>query len=42
MIVVGKRGPGGFASFMFGSVSQVVHHAPCPVLVVHERKAATP
>ena len=35
LIVIGSRGYGGLKGSMMGSVSnQVIHHAPCPVLVV--------
>ena len=35
LLVVGRRGHGGFLGLLLGSVAQqVAHHGPCPVVIV--------
>ncbi|MEO8694997.1 MAG: universal stress protein [Acidimicrobiales bacterium] len=42
LIILGSHERGAFGRFMHGSVSDyVVHHAPCPVLVVRHTAAPT-
>jgi nucleotide-binding universal stress UspA family protein len=41
LLVVGSRGHGGFAEAMLGSVGQhLVHHAPCPVVIIRGKETA--
>ena len=41
LLIVGSRGHGELVGSLFGSVGQqLLHHADCPVLIVHPRQAA--
>jgi nucleotide-binding universal stress UspA family protein len=39
LLVVGRRGHGGFMGLLLGSVAeQAAHHSPCPVVIVSDEK----
>jgi nucleotide-binding universal stress UspA family protein len=41
LLVIGFRGHGGLSEVLLGSVSQhVLHHAPCPVVIIRDTAAA--
>jgi nucleotide-binding universal stress UspA family protein len=43
LLVVGSRGHGGFAEALLGSVGQqCVHYAPCPVVIIRDKKNPIP
>jgi nucleotide-binding universal stress UspA family protein len=40
LVIVGSRGHGGFPGLHVGSVAtQIITHAPCPVLIVRPKAA---
>lgn len=42
LIVIGRRGLGGFKRLLLGSVSEsVAHHAPCPLVVIPPEEVDT-